>query len=68
MGGKLGREKGYRLVGSIRIPVNAFFVRDDLRPDLMPEVSAASCLDDRITRVQCTRWPNTMSAWDWVTV
>ncbi len=65
---KLGREKGYRLVGRNRNVVNAFFVRNDLGPDLVPEVSAASCLDDRITRVHATtRWP-TMSAWDWVSI
>ncbi len=65
---KLGREKGYRLVGSNRNAVNAFFVRNDLRPDLVPEVSAASCLNDRVTRVKSARWATTMSAWDWVTV
>jgi hypothetical protein len=64
---KLGRDKGYRLVGSNRNALNAFFVRNDLRPDLLPEVSAASCLDDRVTRNKSARWA-TMSAWDWVTI
>ena len=65
---KLGREKGYRLVGINRNAVNAFFVRDDLRPDLVPEVSAASCLDDRFTRAKSARWAATMCAWEWVTI
>jgi len=66
---KLGREKGYRLVGRNRNAVNAFFVRNDLRPDLVPEVSAASCLDERATRAKsAARWASTMSAWDWVTI
>ncbi len=65
---KLGREKGYRLVGVNRNAVNAFFVRDDLRPDLVPEVTAASCLDDRISRGHAARWAATMSAWDWVQI
>jgi hypothetical protein len=64
---KLGREKGYRLVGINRNALNAFFVRDDLRPDLLPEVSAASCLGDRFTRAKSARWA-TMSAWNWVTI
>ena len=65
---KLAREKGYRLVGRNRNAVNAFFVRNDLGPNLVPEVSVASCLDDRITRHHSnTRWP-IMSAWDWVTI
>jgi hypothetical protein len=41
---KLAREKGYRLVGSDRMEINAFFVRSDLGCDLLPEVPAASCL------------------------
>jgi hypothetical protein len=41
---KLGREKGYRLVGSDREEINAFFVRSDLGAALLPEVPAASCL------------------------
>jgi hypothetical protein len=65
---KLGREKGYRLVGRNRNALNAFFVRNDLSPDLVPEVSAASCLTDRITRAESARWAATMSAWDWVTI
>lgn len=65
---RLGREKGYRLVGRNRNTLNAFFVRNDLRPDLVPEVSVASCLDDRITRQKsASRWP-TMSTWDWVAI
>jgi hypothetical protein len=41
---KLGRKKGYRLVGCQRLGYNAFFLRDDVAPALFPEVSAASCL------------------------
>ncbi len=64
---KLGREKGYRLIGINRNAVNAFFVRDDLGLDLFPEVSVESCLNDRITRMKSARWA-TMSTWDWVTI
>jgi len=41
---KLGKEKGYRLVGVNRMAFNAFFVRNDLAPDLLPEVKAQDCL------------------------
>jgi hypothetical protein len=44
---KLAREKGYRLVGCNRNQLNAFFLRDDVAPDLFPEVPAAACLDSR---------------------
>jgi hypothetical protein len=39
----LGRRKGYRLVGCNRLCFNAFFVRDDVAPDLLPEVPAQAC-------------------------
>jgi hypothetical protein len=41
----LGHRKGYRLVGTQALGFNAFFVRDDVGADVLPEVSAASCLD-----------------------
>lgn len=41
---KLGREKGYRLVGCNRGGWNAFFVREGLGEDRLPEVSVESCL------------------------
>jgi hypothetical protein len=65
---KLGHEKGYRLVGINRNAVNAFFVHNDLCPDLLPEVSVASCLSDRVTRGKSQRWATAMSAWDWVSI
>jgi hypothetical protein len=38
---KLGRSKGYRLVGVQRLGFNAFFIREDICPHLLPEVTAA---------------------------
>ncbi len=40
---KLAHEKGYRLVGTNRFGSNAFFVRNDCVPDLIPAVEVASC-------------------------
>jgi len=42
---KLGRQKGYRLVGSNAIATNAFFVRDDIACDWLPEINPATCFD-----------------------
>jgi hypothetical protein len=42
---KLGRRKGYRLVGVNRYGFNAFFVRNDQTTNLLPEVSAGECFD-----------------------
>jgi len=41
---KLGREKGYRLVGSQRYGFNAFFVRCGIGEDILPEVAPHTCL------------------------
>ena len=40
---KLGRRKGYRLIGVNRYGYNAFFVRNDLGSDLLPEIEARAC-------------------------
>lgn len=41
---KLARKKGYRLVGGNRYGFNAFFDRNDLAADVLPEVDAQSLL------------------------
>jgi hypothetical protein len=50
---KLGRQKGYRLIGCQRNGFNAFFLRNDVGEDVFPEVDAAACL---------TQYPH---QWDW---
>jgi hypothetical protein len=47
---KLGRKKGYRLVGCQRYGYNAFFVREDIGAELFPEVSVGSCFTHPFTR------------------
>jgi hypothetical protein len=42
---KLGRRKGYRLVGTNAIATNAFFLRDDIACDWLPEIDAGVCFD-----------------------
>jgi len=42
---KLGREKGYRLVGCNRYGFNAFFIREGVGEQVFPEVPAAQCLN-----------------------
>jgi hypothetical protein len=41
---KLAKNLGYRLVGSNTKQYNAFFVKEDILPDLLPEVSVESCI------------------------
>ncbi len=40
----LGKKLGYRLVGSNTTQFNAFFVRNDLGTNILPEVSVEDCL------------------------
>ena len=40
---KLGRAKGYRLVGCEHFGYNAFFLRNDVGADLFPEIPTGAC-------------------------
>ena len=42
---KLGKRKGYRLVGVQNLGFNAIFLADGVGEELLPEVDAVSCLD-----------------------
>jgi hypothetical protein len=48
---KLGRAKGYRLVGVQSLGFNAFFVHEGVGEDLLPEVSPSECYQ-RTSRLQ----------------
>ena len=41
---KLGKKKGYRLVGVQSLTFNAFFVKNGIGEDLLPEVTPQECL------------------------
>jgi hypothetical protein len=41
----LGRERGYRLVGTHRLGFNAVFLRSDIGNDLFPEVTPVQCFE-----------------------
>jgi hypothetical protein len=47
---KLARTKGMRLVATQRWGFNAFFVRDGLVEDLLPEISPEDCFDTPVMR------------------
>jgi hypothetical protein len=53
---KLGREKGYRLVGTHRYGFNAFFIKNGVGDEFFPEVSAASCLSDPFSELRRRDW------------
>ncbi|MBW1767506.1 MAG: hypothetical protein JRJ65_10705 [Deltaproteobacteria bacterium] len=43
---KLGRNKGYRLIGTHRFGFNAFFMKNGLGEEFFPEVEPSSCVND----------------------
>ena len=62
---KLGREKGYRLVGCNRYGYNAFFIRTGIAEEHLPEVPIESCfrhpkvergMKERFPRVEHMDW------------
>lgn len=59
---------GHRLVGANSANTNAFFVRQDLALDALPEVTAASCLSAPWAQRQQARWWPTLQARPWVIV
>ncbi|HAR62786.1 MAG TPA: hypothetical protein DCS13_04915 [Candidatus Margulisbacteria bacterium] len=42
---KLAKQKGYRLVGCHRYGFNAFFIRNDIAMEILPEISVEKCFD-----------------------
>jgi hypothetical protein len=55
---KLGREKGYRLVGTHRFGFNAFFIRNGVGGAFFPEVDVATCVQDPYSELnRKERWP-----------
>jgi hypothetical protein len=65
---KLGRKKGYRLVGVQNLGFNAVFVADEAGADLLPEVDAQSCLDRPFVHWAKSELLPKVQRFDWVRV
>ena len=65
---KLARRKGYRLVAVNRLGYNAFFVRQGLREDLLPEIQVTECFSHpKVIEGMRGRFP-TVEDFPWVEV
>jgi hypothetical protein len=65
---KLGKAKGYRLVGCNHYGFNAFFIRNGIGENFFPEVSAEQCLDvPHAILARQTRLPQVIR-YEWVEV
>ena len=58
---RLGREKGYRLIGTHRFGFNAFFMKNGVGEGYFPEVSSASCLTDPFSERRRHDWQTVAS-------
>jgi hypothetical protein len=65
---KLGKEKGYRLVGCSNYGINAFFIRNGIAEDILPEISAKDCFwHPKVQHGMKYRLPNVID-YPWVEV
>ena len=65
---ELSRQKGYRLIGAHRHGFNVFYLRNDIAPDLFPEVSISAVHDNPSTQQgRKERWP-AVKDMPWVSV
>jgi hypothetical protein len=54
---KLGKQKGYRLIGTHRYGFNAFFMKNGIGEDFFPAVEPAACMKDPATlRILRNNW------------
>jgi hypothetical protein len=65
---KLGRRKGYRLVGCERLCFNAFFLREGVGEDLFPEIPASECFGHPAAQHQIATQQLAVAEREWVEV
>jgi hypothetical protein len=67
---KLGREKGYRLVGAQRLGFNSLFVRSGVGEDLLAEISPRQCFESNsVLRTWEPNWiPDASERPEWKTI
>ena len=63
---KLAKKKGYRLVGANELGFNFIYVREDLVPNELPEVSVESLLTHPSNTEAQARFES-IKDWDYVT-
>lgn len=65
---KLGRRKGYRLVGCERLCFNAFFLREGIGEDLFPEIPASACFSHPAAQRHIAQGQSRVAEREWVDV
>lgn len=65
---KLGKQKGYRLVGCESCEINAFFIREDIGEAIFPEVATAACFSQPFTQHALEVRKQTLANREWLEV
>jgi len=65
---KLGREKGYRLVGCHRYGYNAFFVRAEVGQNILPEIPPSECFKHPFTKHAMEEFLPKAADYEWAEV
>ncbi len=65
---KLGKRKGYRLVGCERLCFNAFFLREGVGEDLFPEIPASACFGHPAAQHQIATQQPAVAQREWIEV
>lgn len=62
---KLGKKKGYRLIGANRIGFNAFFIKRDIKEDILPEINYNECYKYYFKRKIDLIWKKLEKKYNW---
>jgi hypothetical protein len=65
---KLGKQKGYRLVGCESCEINAFFIREDIGEEILPEIASSACFSQPFTQYAVEIRRQTMAKREWIEV
>ncbi len=65
---KLGKEKGYRLIGCQRYGYNAFFIRNDIKHNIFPEIPAYDCFKHPFTHWAQKKFLDNIKNMEWVDI
>ncbi len=65
---KLGKQKGYRLVGCERYGFNAFFMKSGIGEEILPEIPASACFTHPYTQYATTVRKQRVIDREWVQV
>jgi hypothetical protein len=65
---KLGKQKGYRLIGCEHYGINAFFIREDIGEEILPEIAPSACFNHPFSQYASEVRRQTIANREWIEV